>query len=204
MPASPTQPEGSIAGVNAQTSTGQPLRWNYIINGGGANLPFYEAPVSEGNPENARGDSRPYASIEQPQRTVFMAEGKENNWWFNNAGAVIALTTSSASIAPTAKSGTVDHVVLVWLKRPGNVQDQQALIKLGHDLRVIPGLQFLDSGTALPSERPTVDDSFDVGYVMRFDSPAALEAYAVHPVHVEAKDDLVRLIRKLLVYDVTR
>lgn len=87
--------------------------------------------------------------------------------------AAIALMTSCTTIAPPARSGTVDHVVLVWLKRPGNVQDKQALIKLGHDLRVIPGLQFLDSGTALPSERPTVDDSFDVGYVMRFDSPAA-------------------------------
>lgn len=118
--------------------------------------------------------------------------------------AAIALMTSCTTIAPPARSGTVDHVVLVWLKRPGNVQDKQALIKLGHDLRVIPGLQFLDSGTALPSERPTVDDSFDVGYVMRFDSPAALEAYAVHPVHVKAKDELVRLSRKLLVYDVIR
>lgn len=89
VPASPSQPEGYFAGVSAQTSTGQPLRWNYIINGGGANLPFYEAPGSEGNPDNARGYSRPYSSIEQPQRTVFMAEGKESNWWFNNAGAVI-------------------------------------------------------------------------------------------------------------------
>jgi prepilin-type N-terminal cleavage/methylation domain-containing protein/prepilin-type processing-associated H-X9-DG protein len=88
VPASPTQPEGYFGGVSAQTSDGLPIRWNYIINGGGANLPFYEAPGSEGNPDNARGYSRSYASIEQPQRTVFMAEGKEGNWWFNNAGAV--------------------------------------------------------------------------------------------------------------------
>lgn len=88
VPASPTEPEGYFGGVSALTTEKLPIRWNYIINGGGANLPFYEAPGSEGNPDNARGYSRSYASIEQPQRTVFMAEGKEGNWWFNNAGAV--------------------------------------------------------------------------------------------------------------------
>lgn len=112
--------------------------------------------------------------------------------------------TSCATIAPPAKPGSVDHVVLVWLKRPGNTADKQALVEIGRELRAIPGIRFLDSGTALPSERPTVDDSFDIGYVMRFDSPAALEAYAVHPIHVKAKDELVRLSRRILVYDVTR
>jgi hypothetical protein len=115
-----------------------------------------------------------------------------------------ALLASCATIAPPAKPGTVDHVVLVWLKRPGNAQDKQALVELGGELRAIPGIRFLDSGTALPSERPTVDDSFDIGYVMRFDSPAALEAYAVHPLHVKAKEELVRLSNRILVYDVTR
>jgi hypothetical protein len=115
-----------------------------------------------------------------------------------------AFLASCATIAPPAKPGSVDHVVIVWLKRPGNEQDKQALFELGRELRAIPGIRFLDSGTALPSERPTVDDSFDIGYVMRFDSPAALEAYAIHPVHVKAKDELVRLSRRIVVYDVTR
>jgi hypothetical protein len=115
-----------------------------------------------------------------------------------------AFLASCATLAPPAKPGSVDHVVLVWLKRPGNEQDKKTLIDLGRELRAIPGIRFLDSGTALPSDRPTVDDSFDIGYVMRFDSPAALEAYAVHPVHVKAKDELLRLSKKILVYDVTR
>jgi hypothetical protein len=109
---------------------------------------------------------------------------------------------SCATIAPPAKTGSVDHVVLVWLKRPGNEEDRKALLALGNDLRAIPGIHFLDSGTALPSERPTVDDSFDIAYVMRFESPAALEAYAVHPIHVQAKDTLLALSRKVLVYDI--
>ena len=121
------------------------------------------------------------------------------------AAALTALGLAScASIAPPAKTGTVDHVVLVWLKRPGNAEDKQTLVELGNELRSIPGISFLDSGTALPSERPIVDDSFDIGYVMRFDSSAALASYAVHPKHVEAKDELLRLSRKIVVYDITR
>jgi Stress responsive A/B Barrel Domain len=115
-----------------------------------------------------------------------------------------ALLASCATIAPPAKPGTVDHIVLVWLKRPGNEEDKQTLIQQGRELRAIPGIRFLDSGSALSSDRPIVDDSFDIAFVMRFDSAAALKAYAVHPVHVKAKDELLRLSRKILVYDVTR
>jgi prepilin-type N-terminal cleavage/methylation domain-containing protein/prepilin-type processing-associated H-X9-DG protein len=88
VPASATQPEGYFAGVSAATAEGVTIRWNYIINGGGANLPFYEAPASEMNQDNARGYARSYSSIESPSQTIFMAEGKENNWWFNLVGAI--------------------------------------------------------------------------------------------------------------------
>jgi hypothetical protein len=113
--------------------------------------------------------------------------------------------SSCTTIAPPAAKGTVDHVVLVWLKRPGNADDRQALLDAGKELRSIPGLHFLDQGLALPSERPTVDDSFDVGYVMRFDSPAALETYAKHPLHQQKVNEVLKpLSRKIVVYDVTR
>jgi hypothetical protein len=112
--------------------------------------------------------------------------------------------SSCATIAPPAKPGTVDHIVLVWLKRPGSADDKQALIESGKELRAIPGIRFLDSGIALPSERPIVDDSFDVGFVMRFESKAALAAYSVHPTHMKAKEKLLRLSNRIVVYDVTR
>jgi hypothetical protein len=121
------------------------------------------------------------------------------------AAAFIGLVIAScATIAPATKPGSVDHVVLVWLKRPGNERDKQTLIELGRELRAVPGIRHLDTGTPLPSDRPIVDDSFDIGYVMRFDSPAALETYTLHPAHLKAKDGLARLSRKVLVYDIVR
>jgi hypothetical protein len=113
--------------------------------------------------------------------------------------------SSCTTIAPPAAKGSVDHVVLVWLKRPGNPADRQALLDAGRELRSIPGLQFLDQGLALPSARPMVDDSFDVGYVMRFDSPAAMENYAKHSLHERKVTEVLKpLSRKIVVYDITR
>jgi hypothetical protein len=119
--------------------------------------------------------------------------------------ALCAAFASCASIAPPASTGSVDHVVLVWLKRPGNPQDREKLISAGRELRSIPGIRALDHGTALASDRPVVDDSFDLGFVMRFDSPEALAAYESHPIHQrKVKDVLAPLSRKIVVYDITR
>lgn len=123
---------------------------------------------------------------------------------------ILALTAclalvSCATIAPPAAKGTVDHVVLIWLKRPGNTSDRQAILAASDDLRVIPGIRFLDAGTPLPSDRPVVDDSFDIGLTMRFDSATALKAYETHPLHVKKLNEVLKpLTRKILVYDITR
>lgn len=112
---------------------------------------------------------------------------------------------SCATIAPPAGPGTVDHVVLMWQKRPGNTTDRQALLAACSELRVIPGIKFLDAGTALASDRPVVDDSFDVGLVMRFDSAKSLRAYETDPRHVKKVNEVLKpLTKKIVVYDITR
>lgn len=112
---------------------------------------------------------------------------------------------SCATIAPPAPKGTVDHVVLLWLKRPGNAEDRQAIIAASNELRVISGIKFLDTGTPLASDRPVVDDSFDVGLTMRFESAEALRAYETNPLHVKKVTEVLRpLSRKLQVYDIQR
>ena len=112
---------------------------------------------------------------------------------------------SCASIAPAAKSGSVDHVVLVWLKRPGNAADRAKLRQTAEELRAIPQVRSVSHGTALASDRPIVDDSFDVGFVMRFDSPADLRVYETHPFHVAKVNGVLKpLTKKIVVYDIVR
>ena len=112
---------------------------------------------------------------------------------------------SCATIAPPAAKGTVDHVVLIWLKRPGNTADREAILAASKDLRVIPGIQFLDAGTALASDRPIVDDSFDIGLTVRFDSAQSLHAYETNPLHVKKVTEVLKpLVAKFVVYDIVR
>ncbi|MES2658659.1 MAG: Dabb family protein [Verrucomicrobiota bacterium] len=118
--------------------------------------------------------------------------------------SVLALVSCATISSPAAK-GTVDHVVLIWLKRPGNAADRQAILSASNDLRVIPGIQFLDSGTALASDRPIVDDSFDVGLTMRFDSAKSLHDYETNPLHVKKVTEVLKpLAKKFVVYDIVR
>lgn len=120
----------------------------------------------------------------------------------------VAFILSSCTSCPfgykTTAKGKVEHIVLVWLKRPGNAADRAALIATARKFQAeIKQIQHLSVGPAVPSSREIVDDSFDVGFVMRFASNADMDAYEKHPVHVNAvKQTLMPLAKKVLVYDI--
>jgi hypothetical protein len=122
--------------------------------------------------------------------------------------AATALVLSSCTTCPfgckTTPKGKVEHVVLVWLKNPGNAADRATVIATAKMFQAeIRQIQHLSVGAAVPSDRPVVDDSFDIGLVMRFASKADMDAYEKHPVHVKAvKEVLAPIAKKLLVYDI--
>lgn len=112
---------------------------------------------------------------------------------------------SCATIASPAAHGTVDHVVLMWQKRPGNAADREKLLAACSELRVISGIKFLDTGTALASDRPVVDDSFDLGLTVRFDSAKSLHAYETDARHLKKVNEVLKpLTKKIVVYDIVR
>ncbi len=119
--------------------------------------------------------------------------------------AVTALISSCATIAPPAPKGSVDHVVMFWQKKPGDLQDRQKITDAMDRLRVIEGITFLDYGTAVASDRPVVDDSFDIALLVRFKNVDALHAYESDARHTkEVKEVLLPLTKKIQVYDFTR
>lgn len=96
----------------------------------------------------------------------------------------------------------MEHVVLVWMKDPGNAQHRAELIEAAYGLQVIPGIVHAYAGAALQSTRPEVDDSFDVALVFVFQDAAALEAYQTDPRHVKAVTEvLAPRAARFLVYD---
>ncbi len=117
---------------------------------------------------------------------------------------VLAGTLVSCSSAKTGKnSGSVQHVVLCWLKNSGDATTQQNLIDASYAFKSIPGVVEVYAGRTLPSEREAVDDSFDVGIIIVLESREALKEYAVHPIHTKAVKELLQPVtERLLIYDI--
>jgi hypothetical protein len=109
------------------------------------------------------------------------------------------------SCRATQPPGTVSHVVIVWLKSPGDETSRQRIIEETERLRAIPGVVSVTSGRPVPSTRPVVDSTFDVGIVITFKDEAALRAYESNPIHLNARNEVLRpLASKFLIYDIKK
>jgi len=117
-----------------------------------------------------------------------------------------SLLSCSSSISTTegvTPEGRIEHVVLCWLKNPASEEDRQRLIETGAQLTEIPGVLSVTAGGAVPSDRPVVDDSFDVGFVILLEDAAALNGYLSHPIHLAAvRDVLAPLVERTVIYDI--
>ena len=115
--------------------------------------------------------------------------------------ALAAVTlTSCAHHAPATRG--IQHVVVIWLKEPGNAAQRDAVVAASRSFRGISGVQDLTVGTCVPGNRPIIDGTYDVALSMRFDDAAALQRYIDHPDHRAAADSLLKpLARKVVVYD---
>lgn len=116
---------------------------------------------------------------------------------------VLALAAFLTACAPKPDPSRVEHVVLMWLKTPGDEAAIEQIIHASREFRQIPGVLRVKAGRPLPSTRPVVDSSFDVGLVISFKDEAALNAYEGHPKHVQAVREVLRpLAAKFQVYDI--
>lgn len=98
--------------------------------------------------------------------------------------------------------GRVVHVVLVWLKEPGNADHRARVVEATRSFSTVPGVEEIRVGEPIPNQRPSADDSFDVGLYMVFSSREALESYLMNPAHRDAQKSILRpLVKKVVVYD---
>ncbi len=115
----------------------------------------------------------------------------------------IALSfASTGAQAAATRSGQVTHVILFWLKRPGNVDDQNFLRRALRTLRRARGVNDIRVGRPLLVDRPSVEQSFDLGVVMTFRDREALEKFERDPRREQAIDAMLRpLVRQYTVYN---
>ena len=94
------------------------------------------------------------------------------------------------------------HVVLCWLKEPGNAKHRNQIIEVSKSFQKIPGVLEVRAGQVVSSEREIVDDSFDVAILVIVPDQKRLTEYLDHPIHQKAKKDaLIPLVDKIIVYD---
>ena len=101
-----------------------------------------------------------------------------------------------------AKKNEVSHVVFIWLKRPGNVADQQLLVRAAKRFRKIRGVVRVDAGTGMPVTRPGLEQPFDVGVVILFRDRSALKNYEKTPRHLAAMREILQpLAKRYVIYN---
>ena len=77
------------------------------------------------------------------------------------------------------------HVVIFWTK-PEIAGAAEALLEGAEKyLRPVPGIRLFHVGKMASSERPVVDQSYQVALNLTFDTRAAQDAYQIHPSHLE-------------------
>ncbi len=98
--------------------------------------------------------------------------------------------------------GSVTHVVLVWLKDPGNKAMRNQFIKESRSLNNLPGIIHRHVGEVLPTHRKIADDSFDVAITATLKNEQALQSYLDHPKHKQVVDKKLKpLINRAVAYD---
>lgn len=114
---------------------------------------------------------------------------------------LLSLWLPTHSFAET-KPAMVTHVVLVWLKQPGNKQMRTKFIAASKTLNNLPGIVHRHVGVVLPSERKLVDDTFDVAVTATFKNKKALQAYLDNPRHKKVIDKQLKpLTNRVVIYD---
>ena len=117
----------------------------------------------------------------------------------------VALIFSLAPLqtkAAAARSGQVTRVMLFWLKRPGNVDDQNFLLRGLRTLRRVRGVNDVRVGRSFKMERAGSEESFDLGVIVIFRDREALNKFERDPRRGAAIDAMLQpLVRRSIVYN---
>ncbi len=123
------------------------------------------------------------------------------------AAVVLAALLGGCAAAPTSKPAPrLHHLVVIWLKQPGDAQLRKQYIQASQPLAKLPGVVAYDVGTPAAIERKqtskALDDSYDVAVSAVYESPEAFAAFLQDPEYQRIAKDILRpLVEQYKVYD---
>jgi hypothetical protein len=94
------------------------------------------------------------------------------------------------------------HIVIFWTDPARPEAADEVIAGANKLLKTIPGLTHFHIGKMVGSQRPVVDQTYQVALNTVFTSKQAQDAYQVHPQHLEFVAQCVKpFVKKVLVYD---
>lgn len=94
------------------------------------------------------------------------------------------------------------HVVIFWTKP--EIPNAADVLLAGAEtyLRPVPGVRLFHVGKMATSDRPVVDQSYQVALNLVFDNKQEQDAYQVHPLHLEFVEKVFKPnCARVVVYD---
>jgi hypothetical protein len=94
------------------------------------------------------------------------------------------------------------HIVIFWTDPAQPNATEELLAGANKYLKPIPGVLQFHVGKMVGSQRPVVDQSYQVALNLIFPSQQAQNDYQLHPLHVEFVEKVFkRVCTKVAVYD---
>ncbi|QPK65527.1 Dabb family protein [Methylomonas sp. LL1] len=128
--------------------------------------------------------------------------------WRSRLAVVIlaGLLAGCATMQRAESRHRLHHLVVIWLKQPGDEKLRQQYIAESKPLSQLPGVLAYDVGTPAAVKRShassALDQSYDVAIASVFESQQAFEAFLKNPEYGRiAKDVLRPLVDRYTVYD---
>lgn len=121
-------------------------------------------------------------------------------------GILLGLLVGCASTPAVAPAPRLHHLVVIWLKQPGDEQLRRQYIQASKPLANLPGVLAYDVGTPATIQRShaskAVDASYDVAISAVYESPKAFAAFLQNPEYQRIAQEVLRpLVDKYKVYD---
>ena len=94
------------------------------------------------------------------------------------------------------------HIVIFWTDPTNPKAADELIAGANQHLRSIPGILSFHVGKMASSQRPVVDQTYQVALNLTFPDKATQDAYQVHPQHIEFVEKVFkRVCKKVVVYD---
>jgi len=118
----------------------------------------------------------------------------------------LALTIPFASLLKSTtifaeNKGMFIHHVYFWLKNSGNKEDKAKLVDGLKKLSKVNTIKKYYIGQPAATRRDVIDSSYDVSWLLFFDTAADQDSYQTDPIHLKFVEECSSLWTKVVVYD---